>query len=343
MEKITDYNHSFLERALVHIILKPQGIKEFLFDVENFYFNKNKLNNDDEGIIFITGLARSGTTAALNAFYDTGDFASLIYEDFPFILAPNIYSQFKKIIKISNSKIFKRAHDDGILISHKSPEAFEEIFWKKELKNNYIKKEFLLKNVLNKEIIDRYRIFISLIKKKNNKLKFISKNNNFVLRANYIIKNFNKSNVLVFFRDPLYQCNSLLKQHKNFLILQKKNNFITSYMNYLGHHEFGNNLKKFDIGLYNEQNPLDLNYWIEQWINYYKYFLNFRIFNNVKFICYEELAEKKNDYLRKKIDHGLIDKINLSNYSCKNNIIFNSKKFSKLDYAYKIYNKLKNL
>ena len=53
--------------------------------------------------------------------------------------------------------------------------------------------------------------------------------------------------------------------------------------------------------------------------------------------------KKKNDYLRKKIDHGLIDKINLSNYSCKNNIIFNSKKFSKLDYAYKIYNKLKNL
>ena len=166
MEKISNYNHSFLERALIHTVLKTQGIKEFLFDAENFCFNQNKLIENDEDNFFITGLARSSTTAALNVFYNTGDFASLTYDDFPFILSPNIYLKFKKIFTKYNSKIFKRAHNDGILISNKSPEAFDEIFWKKELNDNYIHKKSLFKNLLNDENINKYRIFISLIKKK---------------------------------------------------------------------------------------------------------------------------------------------------------------------------------
>ena len=166
MEKISKYNHSFLERALIHTVLKSNGIKELLFDAENFCFNQNKLTDNDENNFFITGLARSGTTEALNIFYDTGDFASLTYDDFPFILSPNIYQRFKKIFKKYNFKLFKRAHNDGILISNKSPEAFDEIFWKKELKDNYINKKYLSKNSLNDEIIKKYRMFISLIKKK---------------------------------------------------------------------------------------------------------------------------------------------------------------------------------
>ena len=39
-------------------------------------------------------------------------------------------------------------------------------------------------------------------------------------------------------------------------------------MNYLGHHEFGENFKVFNIGKNKENNPLDLNFWLEKWINY---------------------------------------------------------------------------
>ncbi len=342
MEKISNYNHSFLERALIHTVLKTQGIKEFLFDAENFCFNQNKLIENDEDNFFITGLARSGTTAALNIFYNTGDFASLTYDDFPFILSPNIYLKFKKIFTKYNSKIFKRAHNDGILISNKSPEAFDEIFWKKELNDNYIHKKSLFKNLLNDENINKYRIFISLIKKKENKIKFVSKNNNLILRIDSIVKYFKKSHILVFFRDPFFHCNSLLNQHKNFLILQNKNKFITRYMNYLGHHEFGNNLKIFNIGNHEEKDPLKLNFWIEQWINYYNYFLSFKSNKNVKYICYEELCKKKNDYIKLKIEQKNLDKLDFNKYSNRNSSIIKPNKNSKLDEAYSIYNDLVN-
>ena len=343
MEKISNYNHSFLERALIHTVLKIDGIKEFLFDAENFFFNQNKLTLNDENNFFITGLARSGTTEALNIFYDTGDFASLTYDDFPFILSPNIYLKFKKFYKKYNSKLFKRAHNDGILISNKSPEAFDEIFWKKELKDNYIDKKYLFKNSLNEKNINKYRIFISLIKKKENKSKFISKNNNLILRIDSIIKYFKKSSILVFFRDPFFQSNSLLNQHKNFLKLQNKNKFIISYMNYLGHYEFGKNLKTFRIGKHDENDPLKINFWIQQWINYYKYLLTFKSNKNIKFICYEELCKKKNDYIKLKIEDKNLDNLDFNKYLNMNSSIIKPNKNYKLDEAYSIYNDLVNL
>ena len=41
-------------------------------------------------------MARSGTTILLNAIYETNEFASLTYQDMPFILSPNIWSKLNK-------------------------------------------------------------------------------------------------------------------------------------------------------------------------------------------------------------------------------------------------------
>ena len=100
-------------------------MREISFDLENTFVNLEcYLDNN----VFITGLARSGTTILLNSLYKSNSFASLTYLDMPFVLAPNLWS------KISSKKIFidvkERAHEDGIKLSIESPEAFEEVFWK---------------------------------------------------------------------------------------------------------------------------------------------------------------------------------------------------------------------
>ena len=113
-------------RFLHRVVLSNNLIKDILFDFEKFFFKRkhDKLNQKN---IFISGLARSGTTILNNFFFKTGHFASFTYRDMPFILAPNIWSKLNKHKDINEKE---RAHGDGILVSIDSPEAFEEIFWK---------------------------------------------------------------------------------------------------------------------------------------------------------------------------------------------------------------------
>ena len=158
MTQIKNYKHTFFEKTLIHIILKFKSINEFLFDLENSIFkNKEKQNSKK---IFITGLARSGTSYALDLFYKSGNYGSQTYEDMPFLMCPNLYLKFRSFFK-KKFNIQTRSHSDGILISQETPEAFEEFFWKKEMNNNYIRKNFLLKNNLNEDNISNFNKYIN--------------------------------------------------------------------------------------------------------------------------------------------------------------------------------------
>ena len=73
-------DHNFLEKLLIHIFMNFKNFKEFLFDLEKFFFWKKNFKQGYK-CLFITGLARSGTTSALNCFYKSSNFASLTYDD----------------------------------------------------------------------------------------------------------------------------------------------------------------------------------------------------------------------------------------------------------------------
>ena len=113
-----------------------------MFDVEQSIFLKKDDNFDDDHV-FIAGLARSGTTILLNAIYQSNQFASLTYDDMPFILAPNFWT--KTSPKKRHGKLQERAHGDNIRISTNSPEAFEEVFWKTFSDNSIIRDELFMK------------------------------------------------------------------------------------------------------------------------------------------------------------------------------------------------------
>ena len=93
---------------------------------QSLFLNKHDIYEDNH--VFVAGLARSGTTILLNAINQSKQFASLSYEDMPFILAPNFWTKINPAKQYLDVK--ERAHGDGIKISMNSPEAFEEVFWK---------------------------------------------------------------------------------------------------------------------------------------------------------------------------------------------------------------------
>jgi hypothetical protein len=315
------YNN--LEKFLHKIALNNDLVNEILFSVEKVFFNTEKKSKN----IFICGLARSGSTLLLEILHENKVFASLTYNDMPFILSTNLWAAITRYFKKDTIKKL-RAHDDQIFFDNNSAEAFEEVFWRIKLNSKYIKKNYLKENIYDTDQLNNFRFFISLILNRYNKKFYISKNNNNVLRIKSLIKDFTDSYFIVPFRSPLKQSYSLLNQHLKFTEKQIEDKFVLEYMNYISHHEFGLNHKPFFFDKKKENNldQTNINYWLSCWIDTHKYLLN-EIPNNKKvfFVCYEELDKNINSILKyfsneldtklynnKKIIYPEENKINLS-------------------------------
>ena len=108
-------NYSWLEQKLHKFALSSQFMREVTFDIESINIPSSSESGDH---VFITGLARSGTTILLNALYKSNIFASLSYSDMPFVLAPNLWSKISFIKK--DLELSERAHGDGIKVSAES-------------------------------------------------------------------------------------------------------------------------------------------------------------------------------------------------------------------------------
>ncbi len=307
-------NYNFIQRILHKVLLETKFAKKSLFEIEKILFLKNQ-NIKNNKHIFITGLPRSGSTALLNFLSYSHELCSLKYKDMPFIMAPNIAKLFKK------KKIVKtqRFHNDNIFFDLDSPESFDEVFF-----STFSERDF------NEELIS----YVSLILSSYGKNRYLSKNNNNYKRITLLKNIFPDSIFLLPVREPLQHANSLFLQHLNFLNLQQKDKFILKYMNYLGHNEFGLNHKYwFKPKKYKNLN--DINYWLEQWYYFYKFFLNsFKNKKFCKFIVYENM--KNDGYLS---SMGLVEKLTLKNQ----NFFKISKKQIECKFDKELYNQTLNI
>ena len=296
------HNYSFIQRALHKIVLSSKFFKNSLYELEKNVFLKSNYSIPDNHV-FITGLARSGTTIFLNSIYDSNKFASLTYNDMPFVLSPNFWSKINFYYK--SNELFQRMHNDGLQISYNSPEAFEEVFWKTfSDENKNLKNEFLS--------------YIYLISLKNNKLRYLSKNNQNVNRIDIIQNYLPNSKIFILFRYPLDQAYSLLCQHNRFLNIHKKNNFIRNYMKWIGHSEFGMDYSPINHKNIKYKNYTKINHWLEQWKYLYGELLQKSTKDNLHFICYEKLCNEGSTW--KKIQ-SLLGINNEANFVKKENII----------------------
>jgi hypothetical protein len=109
-----------------------------------------------------------------------------------------------------------------------------------------------------------YRDFIRLVLRRADRTRYLSKNNNHLLRLDSLARAFPDSVILIPIRDPLDHARSLLNQHRRFLGTDA---FTRAYMGWLGHHEFGATHRPFAWdGVTVAGDPQDLDYWLAQWI-----------------------------------------------------------------------------
>lgn len=274
-------NYSWLQQILHKLALSSDFMRTVSFDVENLLSSQTEGSDNH---VFITGLARSGSTILLNALYESKIFSSLLYKDMPFVLAPNLWSKLSFINK--DIDLVERSHGDGIEISLESPEAFEEVFWKtyKDKKD---------------DSLEKFHTYINLINTKNKKNRYLSKNNQNINRIELINRILPKSKILILYRDPIQQSNSLLTQHKRFIKASEKDKFISNYMNLIGHTEFGPNYTPINKKEIKFDDNFELNHWIEQWyLTYRNCFNAFRGNKNIHFVCYEDLCGSKDYWIK---------------------------------------------
>jgi len=304
--KPSDYNSG--DKLLHKLALGSNVIKNMSFDLDGLFAPKTTINNNiHPKHVFICGLARAGTTIIMRTFYELGEFRSLTYRDMPFVLMPNLW----RILSRSNQKDAKekmRAHNDGIMVNFDSPEAFEEVFWTTFCQKDYITKDGLIPHTVNDEILNKFRQYISQIitsSGSQQQTRYLSKNNNNILRIPSILKAFPESIVIIPFRNPLQHASSLLNQHQKFSELQSNDSFSKDYFKWLGHYEFGDGHLPFIFKKTNQSNPLykfnNINYWLNIWIDTYSYLIS-QIREDCYFLCFEELCKNPVETLQRPLN-----------------------------------------
>lgn len=295
-------------RVLHRFALASPMIAQASHDLESM-MNRKASAAGDQKHIFVAGLARAGTTVLMRSLYGSGHFRSLTYRDMPFVLMPKTWAGLSGLFRRQKAKE-ERAHGDRLLVDFDSPEAFEEVFWRCFCGEDYILPQSLQPHLPDSETVAQFRRFVGNVLASGEPAggrRYLSKNNNNLLRLAAIAEAFPSAAIVIPFRDPVQHALSLKRQHDLFCETHAQDPFALEYMNWLGHHEFGGNHRPFSFGERPDGaenlTPDSLDYWLCCWIDAYHYVLKNRPVNAALF-SYEDLCRAGSDEVARLFSHA---------------------------------------
>lgn len=227
--------------------------------------------------LFVTSLARGGTTALLNALAGEPRLCSFLYRDMPFPTAPVLWSRLSRSSR--EVVLRKRAHGDGLEIGLDSPEAFDEVLWMLGWPGKYqgdrigtwspSDADEGARNLLEKTF---RRVCYLRARERGaadgTRLHYLSKNNANIARISLLGEMFPGASVVVVLRHPGAHALSLWRQHQRFGKIHAEEEFTKRYMRDIGHFEFGALHRPIAFeGLGQAaQDPDTPDYWLGYWI-----------------------------------------------------------------------------
>ena len=270
-----------------------------------------------ESPIYITGLARSGTTILLEKLASHPALVSYRYKDFPLVHIPVWWEQFLDRASSGNVKSVERAHKDRIKITPDSPEAMEEIIWMSFFNDIHDTStiNILDKNTINNDFVEFYKDNIKKILFSRKGKRYVAKGNYNISRIEYINSIFPDVKFIVAIRNPVDHIASLIKQHTLFCNLEHDNKKILSYMQTLGHFEFGLYRRPINFGnaevtsqiqnhLNNEENVIGL---AKYWSQVYSYVADLlekeKLNIDILLVDYDSFCKKPLNTLRNLFAH----------------------------------------
>jgi len=276
---VEDYN--WMDRMVHRLAFRSAVPQEMLCEMEDARFGKAIAAQPIDRPIFITSLARAGTTLLLEILSRHPSLVTHSYRDMPFVLSPIMWRKLSRRFQVAqNAK--ERAHGDGMMVSADSVEAFEEVLWLRHFPEHYSRKGIATwpGKLPSEFIIALKRHMRALILSRSGEpdpaMRYLSKNNANIARKNALAKAFPDALFIIPLRSPLDQARSLLRQHERALADQGNSKFARAYTADIGHFEFGADHRPILFGgmanAVSTYDPLTIDYWLAYWIAAYREF-----------------------------------------------------------------------
>lgn len=200
--------------------------------------------------VFISGLARSGSTVLLEILAQHPEVATHRYRDFPMLYTPYWWNWFLDRQPRTAVEPQERAHGDGLLVTTESPEAMEEVLWMGFFPNLHDSER---RNLLDatSEAPDFERFYREHIRKLlllRGGRRYVSKGNYNIGRLQYLLKLFPDARLVLPIRQPLGHIASLAKLHRRFVEVHAANPRALAHMQRVGHFEFGADRRPINPG-----------------------------------------------------------------------------------------------
>ena len=200
--------------------------------------------------VYITGLARSGTTILLELLARHPALATHRYRDFPPVLVPWVWNWFVDRAGSREDDPSERAHGDGIAVTPESPEAFEEVIWMAFFPGLHDPEgsSVLGADTVNHGFEAFYRDHIRKLLLIRGGRRYLSKANYNLTRLGYLLKMFPDGRFIIPFREPVRHVASLMRQHRRFCREHVRDQRLQRHMSRSGHFEFGLDRRPINSG-----------------------------------------------------------------------------------------------
>jgi hypothetical protein len=200
--------------------------------------------------IYISGVARAGSTILLETLAQHPDLASHRYRDYPPVFTPYWWNRFLERVPQRAAAPAERTHRDGIAITPESPEAFEEVIWMAFFPGLHdpARSAVLSSTTRHPEFEAFYRDHIRKLVRVRGGRRYLSKDNYIVSRLEYLLELFPDARYVIPVRDPVWHIASLMKQHALFCVGEERHPEALRHMQRVGHFEFGLDRRPINVG-----------------------------------------------------------------------------------------------
>jgi hypothetical protein len=192
--------------------------------------------------VYICGLPRAGTTITLQMLSEHPDVGTHKYADFLMPYAPFWWNKIypKVPVNAMNTPV-QRVHRDRIEVTRHSAEMGEEILWEQFFPRIHDESAVsVLDDRSSNPSFERfYREHLAKLLMVRERPRYVSKAIMCVLRMKYIRKMFPDARFLLYVRNPIDHCASLLKQDRIWDEMLREDPRQLTIIELTGHHEFG--------------------------------------------------------------------------------------------------------